>query len=60
MFIPDRLTDEGVEVTQGGSAYVWKSTYKGIIVAVKVLRVDLNELDAIFSVGDLHEPSYLL
>ena len=58
MCIPDCSRDS-VEVAWGGSATVWQSMYKGVRVAVKVIRLTLSsDLDEILSVSLLFAPSH--
>ena len=58
MRIPD-CSQGSVEVAWGGSATVWKSVYKGVRVAVKVIRITLSSnLDEVLSVSLLLAPSH--
>ena len=51
MNISDTLQGS-VEAAYGGSAIVWQSIYKGLCVAVKVVRMDLpSDIDNILSVS---------
>ena len=55
MHIPD-CSNDSVEVGCGGSADVSQSTYKGRRVAVKVVHVNVSNLDVVFSVSLLLAP----
>jgi len=60
MHIPD-CSKDALEVECGGYANVFRSTYQGRQVAVKVMRVYItSDLDAILSVSALLTPSHLL
>ena len=50
MHIPD-CSKDSVEVERGGFANVSQGTYKGRRVALKVMRVHINDLDIIRSVS---------
>ena len=59
MQMPD-CSEGSVEIECGGFANVWRGTYQGRRVAVKVVRVYItSDLDTIFRVSLLPTPSYL-
>ena len=51
MYIPD-CSQGSVEAAYGGSATIWQSMYKGVRVAVKVIRMTLtSDMDDLLSVS---------